>query len=188
SRRTDFPLIEDVRDFHRRPAGCRLTERPSPEPNRARPQCFDKLLLDLVAAPEVKFFRLFVVLVDGSSCRASQLDSVRGDARQNGLKVESRTYRLTDFAEGFELAHRACQFGGSLIQFFKQPDIFDGDHRLAAKVSSSLTCLSEKGRTSVRLMLITPIGAPSLSIGSRRHVRTPKRRPWVSGNSVLTTS
>ena len=40
---------------------------------------------------------------------------------------------LTDFAEGFELAHRACQFVGSLIQFFEQPHVLDGDHRLVGE-------------------------------------------------------
>ena len=40
---------------------------------------------------------------------------------------------LTDFAEGFELAHRACQFVGSLIQFLKQPHVLDGDHRLVGE-------------------------------------------------------
>ena len=84
-------------------------------------------------ASEVKFFRGFVVLVDGSAIGPAKLDSVRGDARQHGLKVESRAYRLTDFAERFELAHRACQFVGSLIQFFEQPHVLDGDHGLVGE-------------------------------------------------------
>ena len=40
---------------------------------------------------------------------------------------------LTDFAERFELAHRACQFVGSLIQFFKQPHVLDGDDGLVGE-------------------------------------------------------
>ena len=56
-----------------------------------------------------------------------------------------------------------------------------------AKVLSNLICLSEKGRTSIRLMLIAPIAVPSLSIGSLRNVRSPRRKPSLSGNSFLTS-
>ena len=55
------------------------------------------------------------------------------DSSEHGFEVESRAYRLTDFAERFELADRACQFVGSLIQFFKQPHVLNGDHRLVGK-------------------------------------------------------
>ena len=55
------------------------------------------------------------------------------DARQHGFEIESGADRLTDFAEGFELAYRAGQFVGSLIQFFEQPHVLDGDHRLIGK-------------------------------------------------------
>ena len=55
------------------------------------------------------------------------------DSRQYGFEVESRADYLADFAEGFELAYRACQFVGSLIQFFEQADVLDGDHGLVGE-------------------------------------------------------
>ena len=55
------------------------------------------------------------------------------DSRQYGFEVESGADYLADFAEGFELAYRACQFVGSLIQFFEQADVLDGDHRLVGE-------------------------------------------------------
>ena len=41
------------------------------------------------------------------------------DSRQHGFEVESGADYLADFAEGFELAYRACQFVRSVIQFFE---------------------------------------------------------------------
>ena len=40
---------------------------------------------------------------------------------------------MTDFTERLELAHRACQFVGPLIQFFEQPHVLDGDHGLVGE-------------------------------------------------------
>ena len=48
----------------------------------------------------------------------------------------------------------------------------------AAKVSSSLICFSEKGRTSVRRIMIAPIAIPSRSNGVARTVRMP-RNSWA---------
>ena len=39
----------------------------------------------------------------------------------------------TDFAERLEFSYRACQFIGSLIQFFEQADVLDSDHGLIGK-------------------------------------------------------
>ena len=55
------------------------------------------------------------------------------DSRQHGFEVESGADYLADFAEGFELAYRACQFVGSLIQFFEQADVLYGDDRLVGE-------------------------------------------------------
>ena len=87
----------------------------------------------MIGGAQEKLFRLLVVFVNRPAVGAAQLDRVGNDARQHGFEIESRADRLTDFAEGFELAHRACQFVGSLIQFFKQPHVLDGDHGLVGK-------------------------------------------------------
>ena len=55
------------------------------------------------------------------------------DARQHGFEIERRADRLTDFAERFQFADGACQFVGSLIQFFEQPHVLDGDDRLVGE-------------------------------------------------------
>ena len=83
------------------------------------------------------------------------------DSRQYGFEVESGADYLADFAEGFELAYRACQFVGSLIQFFEQADVLDGDHRLVGEGFEQLDLLSVKGRTSVRRIIIAPMDLPS---------------------------
>ena len=55
------------------------------------------------------------------------------DSRQHGFEVESGADCLADFAKRFELAYRACQFVGSLIQFFEQAHILDRNDGLVAK-------------------------------------------------------
>src|SRR5580765_3633611 len=55
------------------------------------------------------------------------------DSRQDRFEVESGADYLADFAEGFELAYRACQFVGSLIQFVKQAHVLDGNDRLVGE-------------------------------------------------------
>ena len=84
-------------------------------------------------ARKKKLFRVLVVFVDRPAVGAAQLDRVGDDARQHGFEIERGADRLTDFAQGFEFAHRACQFVGSLIQFFEQPHVLDGDHRLVGE-------------------------------------------------------
>ena len=43
----------------------------------------------------------------------------------------------------------------------------------SAKVSNSLICFSEKGRTSIRRIIITPMGTPSRSKGVAKALRVP---------------
>ena len=87
----------------------------------------------MVGRTQEKLFGLLVVFVNRPAVGAAQLDRVGNDSRQHGFEIQSRADRLADFAEGFELAHRACQFVGSLIQFFEQPHVLDGDHRLVGE-------------------------------------------------------
>ncbi len=59
----------------------------------------------------------------------------------------------------------------------------------SAKVASSATCPPEKGRTSVRRIMMTPMDAPSRTRGTARMVRYPSRfMAWESGKSRSTTS
>src|SRR5262245_322105 len=55
------------------------------------------------------------------------------DGTKHSLEIERGAYRLADFAKGFELAHGACQFVGSFIQFFKQPHVLNRNHRLVSE-------------------------------------------------------
>ena len=87
----------------------------------------------MIGGPQQKLFRLLVVFVNRPAVGAAQLDRMGNDSRQHGFEVERRAYGLTDFAEGFELAHRARQFVGSLIQFFEQAHVLDRDNRLVGK-------------------------------------------------------
>ena len=58
---------------------------------------------------------MLVVFVNRPAVGAAQLDRMGNDSRQHGFEIQSRADCLADFAEGFELAYRACQFVGSLI-------------------------------------------------------------------------
>ena len=70
--------------------------------------------------------------------------------------------RAADDAEN--LARRSlllqsfAQIRVALLEFFEQPHVLDGDHGLGGESFEERDLLSEKGRTSVRLMLITPMG------------------------------
>src|SRR5262249_1112361 len=81
----------------------------------------------------MEFLRAFFVFVDRSPISAAKLDGVGGNSRQHCFEIEGGAHRLTDFAERFELTNRACQFVGSLIQFFEQPYILNGDHSLISE-------------------------------------------------------
>ena len=84
----------------------------------------------MIGGAQEKLFRRLVVFVNRPAVGAAQLDRVGNDARQHGFEIESRADRLTDFAQRFQFAYRACQFAGSLLQFFEQPHVLDGDDRL----------------------------------------------------------
>ena len=81
----------------------------------------------------MELFGGLVVFVNRSAVGAAQLDRMGDDSRQYGFEVESGADYLADFAEGFELAYRACQFVGSLIQFFEQAHVLDGNHGLVGE-------------------------------------------------------
>ena len=76
---------------------------------------------------------MLVVFVNRPAVGAAQLDRMGNDSRQHGFEVERGAYDLTDLTERLELAHRACQFVGSLIQFFEQPHVLNGDDRLVGE-------------------------------------------------------
>ena len=60
-----------------------------------------------------------------------------------------------------------AQFRVALLQFLEQPHVLDGDHGLVGEgFEQASICLSENGRTSVRRMVIAPIGS---SFAEQRH-------------------
>ena len=123
----------------------------------------------MIGGAQEKLFGLLVVLVNRPAVGAAQLDRMGNDSRQHGFKVERGAYRLTDFAERFELAHRACQFVGSLIQFLEQPHVLDGDHGLVGEGFEKRDLLFEKGiGLPFRRIESAPIGIPSRSNGVAR--------------------
>ena len=87
----------------------------------------------MIGGAQEKLFGGLIVLVNRPAVGAAQLDRVGDDARQHGFQIESRAHRLADFAERFQFADRTCQFVGSLIQFFEQPHVLDGDDGLGGK-------------------------------------------------------
>ena len=72
------------------------------------------------------------------------------------------------------MLQRLAQFRVALLEFFEQPDILDGDHRLISEGFKQCDLLSVNGRTSFRRMVIAPIGAPSRIRGTASPVRIPR--------------
>ena len=114
----------------------------------------------MIGGAQEKLFGVLVVFVNRPAVGAAQLDRMGNDSRQHGFKIESRAYRLTDFAEGFEFAHRACQFVGSLIQFFKQPHVLDGDDGLIGKGLEQLDLFFGERSDFRAANVMAPIGVP----------------------------
>ena len=98
----------------------------------------------MIGGAQQELFGRLIVLVNRPAVGAAQLDRMGNDSRQYGFEVESGADYLADFAEGFELAHRACQFVGSLIQFFEQADVLYGNHGLGSKGLDQLDLFFEK--------------------------------------------
>src|SRR4029434_6781476 len=130
---TIFLFIENISYFHGRSGKCRLSQRATTEVYGTCAQSFDKLFLDLVAAAKMKYFRLFVVLVDDSSGSPGQLDRVGGDARKHRFQIQRGTDRLTDFAQRLEFSDRTRQLPRAGLQFLEQTHVLDGNHRLISK-------------------------------------------------------
>ncbi len=61
----------------------------------------------------------------------------------------------------------------TLLQFFEQPHVLNGDDRLVGEGFKQCDLLIRKGRTSVRRMTMTPIGWSSRIRGAARTVRMP---------------
>ena len=120
----------------------------------------DEFFFHMIGGAEVKLFRGLVIFVNRPAVGAAQLDRMGDDSRQHRFEVERGADYLADFAEGFELAYRTGQFVGSLIQFFEQPDVLDGDHRLIGEGFKQLDLRRVKGRTSMRRAASDPMSSP----------------------------
>ena len=138
-------LFEDIGDLDRFTARRRPAHHSVSQPRWIGAQRVDEFLFHMIGGAQEKLFRGLVVFVNRPAVGAAQLDRVGNDSRQHGFEIESGADRLTDFAERFELAYRACQFVGSLIQFFEQPHVLDGDHGLVGEGFKQLDLLVSKG-------------------------------------------
>src|SRR5215831_18119955 len=126
-------LFKDIRHLDRLAADRCPPHYSITEPRRVGAQRIDEFLFHAIRGAEEKLFRGLVIFVNRSAVGTAQLDRVGDNSCQHGFKVERGAYDLTDFTKGFEFAHRACQFVGSLIQFFEQPHVLDGDHGLVSE-------------------------------------------------------
>ena len=86
-----------------------------------------------MAASKMKFQRILVVLVNRSAISTTKLDGVGGNARQNGLEVQSRADRLTDLAERSQFSDRSRQFACPRLEFLEQAHVLNRDDRLVGK-------------------------------------------------------
>ena len=108
----------------------------------------------MIGGAQQELFRRLVVFVNRPAIGAAQLHRVGHDAGQHGFQIQSRAHRLTDFAERFQLSHRADQFVGSLMQFLKQPHVLDGDHGLIGKGRNQIDLFLGKRPYIVRLKMM----------------------------------
>src|SRR5262249_20276295 len=128
-----LPLIGDVGNLDRRPRRCRLSGSSLSQMDRRHPKHLDNFDFHAMTRSQVKLFVGFIEFVDDSAIGSRKLDSVRNDRSENRFKLKSRADGLADRTEPFELADGTCQFASSLIQFFKQADVLDSDHRLVGE-------------------------------------------------------
>ena len=78
-----------------------------------------------------------------------------------------------NFAGRGLLLQRLGKIAVALLQFFEQPHVLDGDHRLVGEGFQQRNLFSVNGLTSVRRIRIAPIGTPSRSNGVASMVRSP---------------
>src|SRR5262245_51065666 len=71
-----------------------------------------------------------VVLVDHARIGTRQLCGPGSDRAQHSLKIQRRTDRLSDLAEGAKLANRPRQLLGPGLELTEQPRVLDGDDPL----------------------------------------------------------
>jgi len=98
-------------------------------------------------------------------------------------RIEDRLYiggRAADDTEHLRccglMLQRLAEFRVAFLEFFEEADILDRDDCLASECFEQFD-LSLGKRTNLRLILITPIGVPSLNMGALRNVRSPRRTP-----------
>ena len=86
-------------------------------------------------ARRVKLFCRLVVFVNrtavGSRLNRRPWDTI---VVKDGLQIKAGAHRLADFAQSFQLLHRFASISSRpFLQFFEQPHVLDGDHRLVGK-------------------------------------------------------
>ena len=151
----------DVGDLHRLPRA-----RP-PVRSRPRPARIGAVRSALTSSSRSRWVARrwnspggLVVLVDRPAVRARQSWSARDDdRREHRLQVERRADRLADLAQRLELLDRARELRVRASSSWNRRTFSMAITAWAAKVSSSVICLSENGRTSMRRMTMTPIGS-----------------------------
>src|SRR5262245_45274820 len=125
-----LPLVKYVCDFHWRSCHRRLPHCARTQLDRTGVQRLNQLLLDLVTPPEMELLRVFFVFVDRSAISPAKLHGMRSDSGQYRFQLQSRANGLTDLTQRSQLTNRLCQLARPRLEFLKQPNVLNGDHRL----------------------------------------------------------
>lgn len=104
-------LFFKVRDLDRRPTPCGVADSCVVQSYRLVGNCGDTLIAHPKSSAEAELLPCAAEHIDNALIRVRQLDSLRDDRLQHGVKIERRVDSLADFPERLKFANRACKFG-----------------------------------------------------------------------------
>ena len=109
------------------------------EPDPA-PQ-LDVLVVEVVRGAKDELLGRLIVLINGATVGARELDSPGHDGRQHSLQVQRRANCLPDLSQRLQLPNRSRQLQSPRLELRKQPHVLDRDHRLLGEGLEQLDLL-----------------------------------------------
>src|SRR5262249_41346502 len=137
--------VADVGHLDRFPRAGELPRRALPLANRRRDEPSHDFFLEVLGCSRLEELTTLVVLVDHAGIGARQLRGSRDDRAEHGLKIQRRTDRLTDLAEGPKLTHRARQVLSASFELLEQPYVLGCEDRLISEGLEWLDLLVGEG-------------------------------------------
>ena len=102
----------------------------------------------------------------GAVARLADFGRLRHMVSKTGCNSPGDANDFEHFRGRRLLFQRFGQLGAAMLLGFEQPRVLDRDNGLVGEIFNKPMCLSAKRPTSLRVITIAPIGAPSRSIGT----------------------